>query len=86
MLPSADGVEAFEQAAMDGRGGLAVKLLIDDALDQRLEGRLRAGDAQREWAGALDEAAEFGIGGGEFLAGEGGVVARADADCGVDAA
>jgi hypothetical protein len=36
---------------------------------------LGAGDAQGEGAGALDEAAEFGVGGGEFAEGEGGVVA-----------
>ena len=34
---AADGVEAFEQTAMDGRGGFAVELLVDDALDQGFE-------------------------------------------------
>lgn len=76
MLLAAEGIEAFEQAAMDGGGGLAVELLVDDALDQRLERRLRAGKAHVEWACALDEAAELGIGGGEFLEGERGVVTR----------
>ena len=60
---------------MDGRRGLAVQLLIDDALNQRLKRRLRAGQAQREWPGASDQAGKFGIGGGEFAAGEGKVVA-----------
>jgi len=61
---------------VDGGGGLAVELLVDDGLDQRLKRRLRAGDAEGELAGALDEAAEFGVGGGEFAQGERGVVAR----------
>jgi len=64
MFVGGDGVEAFEQAAVDGGGGFAVKLLIDDAFDESLERRLRAGDAEFEGAGALDEFAEFGIGGG----------------------
>jgi hypothetical protein len=56
---------------VDGGGGFAVELLVDDGFKQRLEGRLRAGDAQGEGAGALDEAAEFGIGGGELADGGG---------------
>ena len=50
-----DGIEALEEAAVDGGGGFAVELLIDDALDEGLEGRLRAGEAEGEGAGALDE-------------------------------
>ena len=61
--------EGFEQAAVDGGGGFAVELLIDDGLDERFEGRLGAGDAQGEGAGAFDELAEFGIGGGELATG-----------------
>jgi hypothetical protein len=68
--------EGFDQAAVDGRRGFAVELLVDDGFDEGLEGRLRAGDAQGEGAGALDEAAEFGIGGGERAAGQRGVIAR----------
>jgi hypothetical protein len=60
---------------VDGGRGLAVELLVDDGLDQSLEGRLRAGDAQGERAGALDEAAEFGVGRGKLAEGGGGVVA-----------
>jgi hypothetical protein len=60
-----EGGRRFEQAAVDGGGGLAVELLVDDGFDQRLEGGLGAGDAHGEGAGALDEAAEFGVGGGE---------------------
>ena len=59
------GAEGFQQPAVDGRGGLAMQLLVDDGLDQRLKGRLAAGDAHGERPGALDQAAEFGIGGGE---------------------
>ncbi len=33
----AEGLEAFEQAAMDGGRGLAVELLVDDGFDQCLE-------------------------------------------------
>src|SRR6266851_474324 len=76
VLVAGDGVEALEQAAMDGGGGFAVELLVDDGLDESLEGRLRAGDAHGEGAGALDELAEFGVGGGELLACESEVVAR----------
>jgi hypothetical protein len=68
-------MKALEQAAMNGCGGFAVKLLVDDALDQRFKRRLGAGDAQGKWACALDEAAEFWIGGGKLFTGESGVVA-----------
>ena len=54
---------------MDGGGGLAVELLIDDGFDEGFEGGLGAGDAHGEGAGAGDELAEFGVGGGEFAAG-----------------
>jgi len=60
---------------MDGGRGFAVKLLVDDRLDEGLEGRLRAGDAEGEGAGALDEAAEFGVDRGEMRDGGWDVVA-----------
>ena len=60
---------------MDGRGGFAVELLIDDALDEGFKWGLRAGEAQRKWSGAGDQLSQFGIGGGEFSAGELVVVA-----------
>src|SRR5438445_307252 len=60
-----DGGEGFEEAAMNGGRGFAVKLLIDDGLDECFEGGLGAGYAHSEGAGALDELAEFGIGGRE---------------------
>jgi hypothetical protein len=75
VLVAGDGVEAFEETAVDGGCGLAVELLVDDALDEGFKGRLRAGDSHGEGAGAFDETAEFGVGGGELAAGEGGVVA-----------
>jgi hypothetical protein len=56
------GREGFEKTAMDGGGGFAVELLIDDGFDEGFEGRLGAGDAHGEGAGSLDELAEFGIG------------------------
>ena len=72
---AADVMKAFEQAAMNGGGGFAVELLIDDAFDESFEGGEAAGDLHGEGTGALDEFAEFGIGGGEFAAGLGCVVA-----------
>ena len=71
-----DGREGFDEAAMDGCGGLAVQLLVDDGFDECLERRLRTGDAQGAGADAGDEAAEFGVGGGECAAGQCGVVTR----------
>jgi hypothetical protein len=41
-----------------------VELLIDDGFDEGFEGGLGAGDAHGEGAGAFDEVAEPGIGGG----------------------
>jgi len=76
MLLAAERVEALKQATMDGGSGLAVELLVDDALDQRFEGRLRAGEAHGEWTCAFDEAAELWICGGELLKSESGVVTR----------
>ena len=72
---STDRMKAFEQAAVDGGGRLAVELLVDDAFDQCLEGGLGAGDTEGERPGAGDEFAEFRVGGGESLQGERGVVA-----------
>src|ERR1700722_2935773 len=69
-------MEAFEHAAMDGGSGFAVQLLIDDAFDEGFEGRLGAGNAELEGAGAFDEFAEFGIAGCELAAGESAVIAR----------
>ncbi len=77
------GREGFEQAAMDGGGGFAVELLVDDGFDESFEGRLRVGDAHDEGTGAFDELAEFGVGGGEFAAGECPVVARRFGSSGV---
>jgi hypothetical protein len=67
--------EAVDEAAVDGGGGFAVELLVDDALDERFKGRLGAGEAEGEGAGAGDELAEFWVGGGELAAGELVVVA-----------
>ena len=44
--------EGFEQAAVDGGGGFAVELLVDDGLDEGFERGLGAGDAHGEGAGA----------------------------------
>ena len=69
------GREGFNHAAMDGGGGFAVKLLIDDALDEGFEGRLCACDAQSEWPCTFDEFTELGIVRCEFATGESAVVA-----------
>jgi hypothetical protein len=61
---------------VDGGGGFAVELLIDDGFDESFKRGLRAADAHGELAGAFDEFAEFGVCGGEFAAGESVVVAR----------
>ncbi len=59
---------------MDGGGGFAVELLVDDGFDEGFEGGLGAGYAHGEGAGALDELAESGVGGGENRNGFGGII------------
>ena len=76
VLVACDGIEAFEETSVDGGGGFAVKLLVDDGFDEGFEGGLGAGDAEGEGAGALDEAGELGVGGGELGDREGVVVTR----------
>ena len=75
VLVGGEGVEAFEEAAVNGGGRFTVELLVDDALGECFKRGLGAGDPHDEGAGALDEATEFGVGGGELAAGEGEVVA-----------
>ena len=58
--------EVLAHAAVDGGGGLAVQLLVDDRFEQRLEGRGSRIEAQREGAGAIDELGELGVGGLEM--------------------
>lgn len=67
--------ERGEQAFENGRGRLAVELLINDGFEQRLKGRVLAFELQGEGSGALDEVAEFRVGGGEVAAGLLSVVA-----------
>ncbi len=71
---AAEGFEAGEQAGVDGGGGFAVELLVDDGLGERLEGGLGGGEAHGEGAGAGDEGDKFGVGGGELGDGFGAVV------------
>ena len=71
--------EGGEQAFEDGGGGFTVELLINDGLDQRLEGGVLALELEREGAGAAHEIAEFGIHGGEGVAGQCGIVANSAA-------
>ena len=51
---------------VDGGGGLAVQLLVEDGLEQGFEGRRSGVEAQRKGAGAVDEGGEFGVGGLEM--------------------
>ena len=46
---------------MDGGGGLAVELLIEDGFQQRLERRWRCVEAKSEQADAVNQKAEFGV-------------------------
>src|SRR5580692_11092183 len=69
------GREGFNHAAMNGGGGFAVELLIDDAFDECFKGGLRAGYAELEGTGALDELAQFGIGGRKIQTGFRGIIA-----------
>ena len=62
VLLAADGVEAFDQTAVDHSGSFAVELLVDDAFDQGFERRLSTRYAHGERARALDELTQFGIG------------------------
>ena len=46
---------------VDGGRGFAVQLLVEDGFEQRLEGRGRGIEAQREGAGAIDERGKLGV-------------------------
>ena len=59
---------------MDGGGGFAVELLIDDGFGEGFEGGLVGGEAGGEWTRTRDEAGELRISGGECGYGLGGVV------------
>ena len=59
--------------AMDGGRGLAVQLLVEDRLQQRLEGRRRGIEPERERAGAVDQRAQFGVGGAQMRQRLGGI-------------
>ena len=67
------GLKAGDEAGVDGGGGFAVELLIDDGFGEGFEGGLAGGEAHGEGAGSGDEAGEFGVCGGE----------RGDGLCGV---
>jgi len=81
-LRLAEGLEAREQATMNGGSRLAVQLLIDDRFHESLKGRLRAGDPKREGTGAFDQLSQLWIACGEFPAGK----SVEDAERAVDAA
>ena len=68
------GLEAGDEAGVDGCGGLAVELLVDDGFGEGLEGGLLGGEAEGEGADAGDESGELGVGGGERGGGGDGVV------------
>ena len=82
-IGAAEWVEGFEQAAVDGGGGLAMELLVDDGFGEGFEGGLGGGELHGEGARAVDELAEFGVGGGKLGEREGDIVAgRAGAGVG----
>jgi hypothetical protein len=58
---------------VDGGRGLAVQLLVEDGFEQRLEGRRRGVEAEREGAGASMSAASLGSARLEMRDGLGGV-------------
>lgn len=74
--PTAGIGKAGQQPGMDGGGGLAVQLLVDDGLGEGLKGGLTAGQAHGEWPGASDEFAQFGVGCGERGNGGGSVIGQ----------
>jgi hypothetical protein len=59
-------LKACDEARMDGGGGFAVKLLIDDGFGEGFKGGLLGGKAQSKGASAFDEAGEFRVGGREM--------------------
>jgi hypothetical protein len=46
---------------MNGRGGFAMQLLVEDGLQQRFKRRRQSIEAQGERPGSLDESAELGV-------------------------
>lgn len=55
--------EAAQEAGVDGSGGLAMELLVDDGFGEGLKRALFWGDTHGEGADAGDEPGELGIGG-----------------------
>ena len=72
---------------MDGSGGLAVQLLVEDGFEQRLERRRQRVEPEGEGPGAIDEDAEFGVAGAKvgegFVAVEGKLAGAAVVDHGI---
>ena len=71
------GIEAFDEALVDGGGGFAVELLIDDGLGEGLKRGLLRGDAHGQGANAGDKFGEFEVSGRERGDGSSGVIRRA---------
>ena len=59
------GLEAGDEAGVDGGGGLAVELLVDDGFGEGFEGRLVGRETEGDGTGGGDEPGELGVGGGE---------------------
>lgn len=74
LADAAKGLEARDHAGVNGGGGFAVELLIDDGFGEGFEGGLAGGEAQGEGAGAGDELGKLRVSGGERGDGLGGVV------------
>jgi len=67
-------LEAGDQARVDGGGGFAVELLVDDGFGEGFEGGLLAGKAGGEGAGPGNQPRELGVGSGKRGHGNRGVV------------
>ena len=68
------GLEAGDEARVDGRSGFSVELLIDDRFSEGLERRLLGGQASCEWTGASNQPRQFRVGSRERGGGHVGVV------------
>src|SRR5277367_2459857 len=65
-----------QQPAEDGGRGAPVELLVDDCLEQRLEGRMRTLHRQGKGASQGNQLTQFRVGLAELLTGLSGVVAN----------
>jgi hypothetical protein len=53
--------EQSQQAPQDGPGSIGVQLLVQDGLEQRFKGRVRAFHPQRKGTDTFDQRAQLGV-------------------------